>query len=109
MTVWEQYVVFPYGLLLLANLLLIVICLLRGSRLRWLCRLAVWINAGALLVALIPWVVMACKIQTSAEARLALLAMGLVLLIPLALELLAFAAIYLWRMRPPANPGAAPR
>ena len=106
MTAWEKYVILPYGLLLLANLLLMVVFLIRGSRLQWLCRLAVWVNAGVLLAALLPVVVMACKVQTSPEARLAFLAMGLVLIMPLALELLAFAAIFLWRMRAPPRTSA---
>ena len=95
-----------YGSLLLANLLLVLACLIRGYRLRRLCRLALWVNALFFVVAFTPLVMMVCTIQTSPEARLALLATVLLLSAPLVAELLAFAALCRWRMRQPPKPTA---
>ena len=104
MTGWEHRIIFLYGLLLIGNFLLILACLIRGVRLKRICWLALWINGVFLLLALTPLVLMVGTIQTSPEARLALLAAVLMLPAPLVAELLAFAAICLWRMREPPKP-----
>ena len=104
MTGWEHRIIFLYGLLLMGNFLLLVACLIRGYRLKRVCRLALWINGVFLLLALTPLVLMVATIQTSPEARLALLAAVLMLPAPLVAELLAFAAICRWRMREPSRP-----
>jgi len=103
---WEQIVVVPYGLLLIANFPLILACLVRGSRLKRLCRLALWVDGIFLVLTLAPLVLMVCRVQVSPEARLAFLATFLLLLAPLAAELLALAAIFRWWMREPPKPTA---
>jgi hypothetical protein len=92
-----------YLLLLTANLALILAGLVRGKRLKRLCRIALWLNGALLVIALIPLVLVLNAMQTSSEARFAL---GVVLLMPapILVEFIALAVIYRWRMRDPLSP-----
>jgi hypothetical protein len=89
--------------IMMANLGLIIACLIQGSKLRRLCNVALWFNA-VLLVGLVALSsVVFFQVTGSEQKAIALLA-GSVGAAPTLLAILAFAAIKRWRMRSPIAP-----
>ena len=88
-----------YFALLLSNLLLIVASLILGPRLLRLCRVAVFINAIALMLMIIPLVNLLLSSHPPPEYRAAIHIL-LTFTAPILVEFLALLGILHWRMRP---------
>lgn len=88
-----------YFALLLGNLLLIVTSLFLGPRLLRLCRAAVFVNAIALILMLVPLLNLLLASHTLPEHPAAI-AILLGFTAPILIELLVLLAVLSWRMCP---------
>jgi NADH:ubiquinone oxidoreductase subunit 6 (subunit J) len=85
--------------LLLGNVLLIVASLLLGPRLLRVCRAAVFVNAIALILMVVPLLSLLLASQPPSESRAAIQIL-LASTAPIVVEFLALVGILRWRMRP---------
>ena len=85
--------------LVLGNLLLIVASLILGPRLLRLCRAAVFVNAIALILMVVPLLNLLLASHPPPESRAAIKIL-LAFTAPIVIELLALLAVLRWRMRP---------
>jgi NADH:ubiquinone oxidoreductase subunit 6 (subunit J) len=88
-----------YAALLIGNLLLIVASLFLGPRLLRLCRAAVFVNAIALVLMLVPVVNLLLSSHPLPEHPAAVVIL-LASTAPIVIEILALLAVLRWRMRP---------
>ena len=91
-----------YFALLLGNILLIVASLFLGPRLLHLCLAAVFLNAIALILMVIPLVNLLLSSHPLPEHRAAIVIL-VSFTAPILIELLVLLAILRWGMRPPAG------
>ncbi len=85
--------------LIAANLLLLLACFYFGPRLRHLCLVALWLNALALAVLVIPIFNLLLAPQTPSQASVAVKVL-FTTTIPVPAEFVALLMVYRWGMQP---------
>jgi hypothetical protein len=93
-------------LFLLTDLVLIIMCLASGPKLRWLCRVALWANGTLLALEMCIFAVVLYQSKPDERGIALVAAVGGCM--PTLVAFLSFAAIYRWRMNP-KNPPPIPR
>ncbi len=88
-----------YAALLIGNIVLIVASLFLGPRLLRVCRAALFVNAIALMLMVVPLLNLLLTSQPPAEYRAAIKIL-LTFAAPILIEFLALLAVLRWRMRP---------
>ena len=88
-----------YAALLIGNIVLIVVSLLAGPRMLRLCHAAVFVNAIALMLMVVPLLNLLLSSHPLREYR-ATIVILLAFTAPIVVEFLALLAILRWRMRP---------
>jgi hypothetical protein len=89
-------------ILLSADAVIVIVCLIVGRPLKDLCTVVLWCNVVAFVLSLIPLVFILDAMRISSEAGLAL-GFALMLPTPFLAATLLLMATRRWRMRPPKN------